>query len=293
MVSVVIINYNTFSLTSDCIRSVKHYTKGEEYEIILVDNASAECDPVLFLDKFPGIKLIRSANNAGFAKGNNLGIEQASGDYILLLNSDTILKEDSIGNTVQYLRMNKEIGVIGCRMTYPDGTIQYTARKFRSITWELLDLFRFIPFSMPYKLRSRKMLGKYFRHDEPVFCDWLNGAFFLFPRKVLEQLPGKKLDDRFFMYGEDQLWCEQITRLGYKCFFFPGTTIIHINSGSTEISKQIMLRKTMMKHELEILQLRKGKGLYYNVFKLIYSTKESTRNVIKAIIFRLTGRLLK
>ncbi|HEX4878129.1 MAG TPA: glycosyltransferase family 2 protein [Chitinophagaceae bacterium] len=292
-VSVIIINYNTRQLTSDCIQSVIKYTAGCTYEIILVDNASSECDPEIFSAQFPSIKLIKSTINGGFAYGNNLGIEQAVGEYILLLNSDTILQEDSIGKSVAAMEMHPEAGVLGCRMVFPDGKIQYTARRFRSISWELLDLFRFIPMLMPYKRRSRKMLGKYFSHDEPVFCDWLNGAFFLFPRKVLKELPGKKLDDRFFMYGEDQLWCEQISQLGYSCLFFPGTTIIHINSGSTDIAKQIRLRKTMMKHELKIMQLRKGKGLYYYIFKMIFTVKESTRNFIKSIIFRLTGRLMK
>jgi GT2 family glycosyltransferase len=137
------------------------------------------------------------------------------------------------------------------------------------------------------------MLGKYFRHDEAVYCDWLNGAFFLFPKKLLQQLPGNKLDDRFFMYGEDQLWCEQIKRLGYRNLFYPGTTIIHINSGSTDLSKQLKLRKTMMKHELEIIKLRKGGGLYYFLFKLIYIFKEGGRNLVKAVVYKLSGRLLR
>jgi GT2 family glycosyltransferase len=292
-VSVIILNYNTFSLTCDCINSLINFTGGISYEIILVDNASTECDPVIFLDKFPGLKLIRSAKNVGFAKGNNLGIEQASGDYILLLNSDTFLKEDSISKAVQCLKMHKEVGVIGCRMIYPDGTIQYTARKFRSISWELLDLFRFILYLLPYKKRSRLMLGKYFRHDEPVFCDWLNGAFFLFPKKIVSELPNGKLDDRFFMYGEDQLWCEHFSNLGYKNMFYPGTTIIHINSGSTDLSRQLKLRKTMLKHELEIMRLRKGEYLYYHLFRFLYGSKETIRNFLKSVYFRFSGKLLK
>ena len=137
------------------------------------------------------------------------------------------------------------------------------------------------------------MLGKYFRHDGDMEADWVNGAFFLFSRKLIEQLPGKKLDDRFFMYGEDQLWCEQIKKLGYSVLFYSGTTIIHVNSGSTGLAKQLSLRKTMMKHELEIMKLRKGKGLYYFVFRIIYVTKEVTRNFIKSIAYRLTGRLIR
>lgn len=292
-VSIIIINYNSFRLTSDCIRSVIRYTKEISYEIILVDNASAESDPGLFLNEFPGIRLIRSDKNGGFAYGNNLGIAAATGDIILLLNSDTVLTEDSISLSARYLMAHPGAGVVSCRMTYPDGKIQYIARRFRSISWELLDLFRFIPMLMPYSTRAKRMLGKYFRHDTNLQADWLNGAFFMFPKKIMEQLPGNKLDDRFFMYGEDQLWCEQFKNLGYHHLFFADTTIIHINSGSTSLSKQLGLRKIMMKHELEIMRLRKGKGVYYFLFKLIYTGKESTRNLIKAIIFRMTGKLVR
>lgn len=292
-VSIIIINYNTFALTGDCIRSVIGQTHYSSYEIILVDNASTECDADKFLQEFPGVKLIKSERNGGFAYGNNLGISQSTSEYVLLLNSDTILKEDSIGKCIEYSKQYPGIGVLGCRMIYPNGIIQDTARRYRSVSWELLDLFRFIPWLMSYKKRSRRMLGKYFKHDEDVECDWVNGAFFLFPRTVLEQLPEGKLDDRFFMYGEDQLWCEQIKNMGYKILFYSGTTIIHINSGSTDLSKQLRLRNTMMKHELVIMKLRKGGGLYYFIFKMIYVTKESVRNFIKSIVFRLTGRLIR
>lgn len=292
-VSVIIVNFNTRELTTDCIRSVIQNTAGCGYEIILVDNASTECDPIVFKQEFPDIRLIKSGKNGGFAFGNNLGIKEASGDFILLLNSDTILKEDSISKAVSCFNQHPDVGVVGCRMIYPDGKIQFTARRFRTISWELLDLFRFIPYLMTYSKRSRLMLGKYFRHDEPVFCDWLNGAFFLFPRKILSELPENKLDDRFFMYGEDQLWCEQIKNLGYRILFYPGTTIVHINSGSTDLSKQLRLRRTMLKNELEIVSLRKKKGLYFFFFKMIYVTKESIRNFIKSVFFRLTGKLIK
>ena len=292
-VSIIIINYNTFQLTSECIRSVIAYTKEISYEIILVDNASTECDADIFREKFPEIILVKSQKNGGFAYGNNLGIEKASGEFILLLNSDTILTEDSISKTVEYASQNPNAGVIGCRMIFPDGDIQYTARRFRSIQWELLDLFRFIPMLIPYKSRARLMLGKYFRHDENINCDWVNGAFFLFPKKILSRLPGNKLDDRFFMYGEDHLWCAQIKKLGYNILFFAGTTIVHINSGSTQIERQLDLRKTMMKHELEIMKWRKGNGLYFIIFSLIYKIKEGSRNFIKRLVYKSSGRLIR
>ena len=237
--------------------------------------------------------MIKSPVNGGFAHGNNLGIKEAKGEYVLLLNSDTVLIEDTIGKTTFYLMDKDDVGVLGCRMIYPDKTVQYTARRFRSISWELLDLFRFIPMLMPYKIRSKKMLGKYFNHDKNIECDWVNGAFFLTSLKVLEQFHGRKLDDQFFMYGEDQLWCEQIKNLGYKVQFYAESTIIHISSASTSVSKHLTLRKIMMENELAIMQLRKGRGVYYYIFKLIYASKERMRNFIKSILYTLTGRMVR
>src|SRR6266498_3059283 len=273
-VSIIIINYNTFDLTSNCIHSVIQFTSGINYEIILVDNASTECDPQNFLKEFPKITLIKSPVNGGFAYGNNLGIEKSAGEYILLLNSDTILTEKSICKSMNYIKKFEKAGVLSCRMVFLDGRVQHTARKFRSIAWELLDLFRFIPMLIPYRKRSRLMLGKYFKCNENIECDWVNGAFFMFPKRILEQLPQQKLDEHFFMYGEDQLWCEQMKKLGYRILFYADTTIIHIGSGSTGVKKQLTLRKLMMKHELEIMRLRKGNGMYYYLFAITFGFKE-------------------
>jgi len=291
-ISIIIINYNTFTITSDCIRSVIKFTSNVEYEIILVDNASTEYDPRDFLKEFPQLVLVKSDINGGFAYGNNLGIHRAGGEYILLLNSDTIFIENSVFKCLSYLKACKGAGAVGCRMIFPDGAVQYTARRFKSIKWELLDLFRFIPMMMPYRKRSQLMLGKYFKCDESIDCDWVNGAFMVFDKKILDHLPQRKLDDRFFMYGEDQLWCEQIKNMGFRVVFYSGTTIVHIGSASTDIKKQLGLRRLMMKRELEIMRLRKGRGLYYWIFARIYTFKETARNLFKQIFFKLTGRFM-
>ena len=292
MVSVIIVNYNTFNITANCIRSVIEFTKEVPYEIILVDNASTSGNANEFASLFPSIKLIKSDKNLGFAGGNNLGIKQASGSYILLLNSDTILTEDSISKTVNAAKTHTDLGVVGCRMVFPNGKVQYSARKFRSISWELLDLFRFLLWFLPYNKRASLMLGKYFKHDKNWQVDWVNGAFFMFPKSVLQLLPNQQLDDRFFMYGEDVLWCEQIKNLGFVNYFYADTTIIHINSASTSASKQLQLKKVMLKHEKEIMKLRKGVGLYYFIFSLVFSAKENARYYIKRLIFLLTGKLV-
>lgn len=292
MISIVIINYNTFELTCNCIRSIVSFTT-VPYEIILVDNASTECDPSLFQQAFPFIKLIKNHENSGFAAGNNLGLQYATGEVALLLNSDTYLIEDAIGKTLNQFLQSPNTGVVGCRMIYPDGTIQHTARRYRSISWELLDLFRPVLFLFPYAFRVKLMLGKYFKSDFNTTCDWLNGAFFMFQTSILTQLPQNKLDDRFFMYGEDQLWCLQIKQLGFDNLFYAGASIVHINNASTVPSKQLALKKIMMKHELEIMKLRKGQGVYYLIFKLIFAAKENIRYTLKKILLKYFNKTVR
>ena len=268
-VSIIIINYNTFLVTCDCIASVLQYTKGVPYEIILVDNASPNDNPDDFLVKFPGINLIKSKENGGFAKGNNLGIAAASGDIILLLNSDTVLTED------------------------PDGKLQHTARKFRSIKNELFDLLRPFLMVLPYKKRASIMLNQYFKGDYNTYSDWVSGAFMMFHRSLLDQMPDKKLDERFFMYGEDQLWCYQFYEHGYKSYYLSETTVIHIHNASTEPSKQLLLLKKFLALELKIMEYRKGKGLYYYIFSVILTFKEMLRYYIKIIVYKLFGHRIR
>jgi len=169
--------------------------------------------------------------------------------------------------------------------------LQYSARNFRTISWELLDLFRFIPNAMPYKKRAKLMMARYFKTDFNTYCDWVNGAFFMFPKALLNKLPENKLDERFFMYGEDELWCYQFTALGYPSYFLADTTIVHIHSASTKLDKQLQLVLKLIKSELEIMRTRKGTGLYYVLFCMVYLSKEYSRYAIKWLILRLNGKL--
>ncbi|PQJ10418.1 hypothetical protein CJD36_010595 [Flavipsychrobacter stenotrophus] len=293
MVSVVLINYNTFRITSDCIRSVIAQTLQVPYEIILVDNASPNDNPDDFLLEFPSIKLIKSPENGGFAKGNNLGIQQAKGNIILLLNSDTILTEDSISISANYLSTRPQAGPLGVKLVYPDGKLQHTARKFRSVKNELLDLLRPLLMLMPYRKRAALMLNQYFNGDMDTECDWVSGAYMMFHSKLMALLPNHKLDERFFMYGEDQLWCYEFRVLGYPSYYLSGTTVVHINNASTSPSKQLQLLRKFIDLELYIVAYRKGKSLYYYTFAVIFTAKEQLRYYIKAIVLSLFGKRIR
>lgn len=230
MVSIIIINYNTFSLTCRCIRAVMEKTKVVEYEIILVDNASSEKNPVEFLKLFPNIKLIRNQENLGFAKGNNVGIAQAKGSFILLLNSDAFLKNDAIAITTKFLTENPKIAAVTGRLEYPDGQVQHNCQQFpslKSLFFELSRLQKIFP-----KTAESVLFGPFFKYDAVAYPDWIWGTYFMFRKIDLNKLPGKKLAEDFFMYGEDMQWCWEFTKLNFKVAFVPEARIEHLLGAS-------------------------------------------------------------
>lgn len=293
LVSVVIINYNTFQLTCNCIESVIAHTHDVAYEIIVVDNASTKDNADEFLIRFPNIILVKSPDNGGFAKGNNLGIRNAKGDIVLLLNSDTILTEDSISITAKRLEKLHNPGFVTCKLVYEDGNYQHNARKYRSIRNELLDIMRPILWLLSYRTRSKLMLNQHFKGDFDTSCDWVSGAYMMFYKTLLHYMPENKLDERFFMYGEDMLWCYQANTKGFTNYFLSGTTVIHIANASTEPSKQLRLMETMVNHDLQIIRLQRDNTLYYHILKTLYVTKEKARLYIKNIAFILFGKRIR
>lgn len=256
-VSVIIINFNTFQLTTNCITSVKHFTSGITYEIIVVDNASTEKDISLLLDEFPFIRIIKSPLNVGFAKGNNLGIIEAKGKYLLLLNSDTAMVENTLFKLLSHLEANPKVGVVSPRLIFPDGKHQSVAQRFPSIKYSLIELFR-IQKLLPGGKAGRLLLGAFFDHRETVRVDWVWGACFMFPKFILGQLPGNKLDETYFMYFEDMQWCMDIQKLGYEIHFFADSEVIHLMGGSSGKKNAMMiengnlfLRKNYRKWEIK------------------------------------------
>ena len=225
-ISIIVINYNTFELTRECIESVARYTSDVSYEIILVDNASTERDPEEFKKLYPEITLVKSPSNVGFAKGNNVGLQYAQGNTILLLNSDTIILDNLIGALCGKLYEIPQVGVITCKLMYPDGNIQHQCGRFPSIALQLIELFR-IQKLMPKKAREQLLLGGFFDHNRPMYPDWIWGTFFMFKKEVLKCFEKQQLPDTYFMYQEDLEWCYRIQQCHYKIFYDPSYYIIH------------------------------------------------------------------
>jgi GT2 family glycosyltransferase len=238
--SVVIVNYNTEALTRSCIRSVVEFTSGLEYEIILVDNASPQgFDEEGFRVEFPSVKFIRSSKNLGFAGGNNLGIQQATGEYVLLLNSDTYLTDNALLRLFGFMKAHPKVGAASARLVYPDGRHQSVAQRFPSVKYNLIEFLRFQKF-MSRRSSGKLLLGAFFDHNETVRADWVWGACFIFPKKILSQMPERRLDEGYFMYYEDMQWCMDIHRLGYEIYFVANAEVVHIMGGSSANKGDLM-----------------------------------------------------
>jgi len=283
--SIIIINYNTFQLTSNCISSIIDKLEEVSYEIILVDNASTACDASLFSERFPGIQLIKSAVNTGFAGGNNLGIAAASGDYLLLLNSDTALINNAPKICLDHLVAHPETGVVTCQLTYPDGRIQYNCRRFRTIGWELLEIFPFYKL-LPKARRGALMLHHYFDHQSFADCDWVWGTFMLFPKKLIKQLPQQKLAEDFFMYCEDVLWCWQFKKLRYAVHYLPEARVMHIHKGSANKDKLKKTQLISIKNHAKFMK-KFYPDLRWYIFAAIYYCKQYAALLFGDIINKL------
>lgn len=255
--SIIIVNYNTFQLTCNCINSVIRHTKAVNYEIILVDNNSTERIEKNFETTFPGqLYFLKSEKNLGFAGGNNLGIRHAKGEYILLLNSDTELLEDSISKTYYYAKTIDNLGAITCKLLNPDQkSFQNAARPFYSVRNHLIKT---LGLKSLLENRLRKNEEKY-NLNRSFQSDWIWGTFFMFPYRNLN-LIGGKLSETFFMYSEDVEWCYIFKQKRLQNHYFADTAIVHhIGKSSNSIDR----KKAIKESHLVFLRKYRGGFIYF------------------------------
>jgi len=243
-----IVSYNTKNLLKNCLNSVHKNTKGVNYEIIVVDNNSNDGSAGMVEKEFPQVILIRNKENVGFAKANNQAFSVGREKYFLLLNSDTIVLLRSIERLVEFMDSHSEAGVVGCKLFYPDGSVQPWA-CISSNVWSSLWLALFGLFNIKRLLpdpRLRRFLGKYFRgivgksvdsylshywdHRLVQEVDQVSGACLLARRSAIEETG--LLDENFFMYGEDVDCCIRIKQKGWKVYLLSDIKVIHYTSQS-------------------------------------------------------------
>ena len=232
MLSIVIVNYNVKYFLEQCLYSVYKALKGIEGEVIVVDNNSTDGSIAYLQPKFTCATFIPNPVNSGFAKACNQGLGVCKGRYILFLNPDTLLAEDTLQKSIRFFEQHEDAGAIGVRMV--DGAGKFLKESKRAFPSPLTSLFKLFGFSLFFprsKVFSRYHLGHLDqRQNHPV--DVLAGAYMMLRREVLEQVGS--FDETFFMYGEDVDLSYRVQKAGYKNYYIADTTIIHFKGESTK-----------------------------------------------------------
>lgn len=234
--SIIIVNYKTYILTKQTIESVVYNQYLFDYEIILVDNASKDESIEALSKDFKDLvlenrlKIIENEENLGFAKANNIGIKNANGKYILLLNSDTVVAENNLECCLKEMEKDKEIGALGCKVVLEDGRLDHACK--RGFPTPKASLYYFLKLDKKNPLKYGQYDALHLKEDEEGEVDALMGAFMLMPKKVLDEVG--VLDETFFMYGEDIDLCYRIKQAGYKIMYYPKVHIIHYKGGSSK-----------------------------------------------------------
>jgi len=229
-VSVVIPSYNTRELIEQALRTVEAASEGLQVEVFVVDNASHDGSPDMVRERFPATRLICNEANLGFAAANNQAFREATGRYVLLLNSDTIVRPDTLRVLVQFLDAHPDAAAAGCRILNPDGTLQLESRRGfptpMAALYKLCGLSRLFP-------RSRRFGHYNLTYLDPgqvTEVDALSGSCMMVRRQVLDEVG--LLDEAYFMYGEDLDWCYRMRQAGWRIYYVPETEIIHFKGES-------------------------------------------------------------
>lgn len=221
--SIVVVSYNTKDLTLQCIKSIRDSIKGVNYEVIVIDNGSADGTVASIQNVKLKLKILTNRENLGFARANNQGIKVAKGKYILLLNSDTEIRQGSVEELLKFAKQSPDAGVVGSRLLNKDGSIQPSAFRFPTINRAVSQ----------YWLGKKGILDKYTPEgDMPSEVEAVVGASFLITPAALKRIGF--LDGRYFMFYEDLDYCRRVWKSGLKVYYLPSSVVIHYHGASGE-----------------------------------------------------------
>ena len=234
--SVVIVNYQTFELTRDTVNSVLGYDYPFSVEVVVVDNASGDDSLARLKDYFKDdVTFIASGENRGFAAGNNLALKDLSSDYVLLLNSDTIVWENTLENIYNYMENHPDVGACGCRVRLESGELDKACKRtFPNVKNSFFRLFH-----IPTKSKVDNYNLTNLPDDEVYEIDCLTGAFMFMRNDALKQ--AGLLDETFFMYGEDIDLCYRIKHAGWKIVYYGKSSITHLKGASSKKQKNKLI----------------------------------------------------
>ena len=230
--SVIIVNYNVSAFLEQALASALKAMRGIEGEIYVVDNHSVDNSVAMVKERFPQVKLIENVDNVGFARANNQAIRVSTGEYVLLLNPDTLVEEDTFEKCIRFMDETPDCGGLGVKMV--DGQGRFLPESKRGIPYPSASFYKLFGLSklFPKSKKFGAYHATYIGEDETHEVEVLAGAFMMMRRSVLDKVG--LLDEDYFMYGEDIDLSYRILKGGYKNYYFPQTRIIHYKGESTK-----------------------------------------------------------
>lgn len=255
--SVVIVNWNTADLLQAALLSLDRHLDQVAHEVIVVDNASSDRSVQMVHEVFPQVRLICNDENVGFGRANNQGMTAASGEWLLLLNSDAELLDDSVARLLVRMKNDSGVGVGHCRLLSADDTQQYTTYRFPSMQIALLDglgLNNLLP-----RRQREALLAGYWDQSYDRDVDWVAAAFMLIRREVFAQTGG--FDPTIFMYGEDLEWCWRIRDAGWRIRFYADGAVRHQNHVSSDLRWGAERIAICLARQHEIVVARRGRAV--------------------------------
>lgn len=254
-ITVIIVSWNARGHLRDCLHSIRQTGASCVHEVIVVDNASTDGSPEMVAAQFPEVTLIRSEDNLGFARANNLAIKRTTGSVLALVNSDVIVHPGCLETLAAFLDHHDSVGLVGPRVIGADGNVQRTCRRLPTV-WNTvcrsLALDRM--FSNCSMLSGHEM--RHFSHDVRAEAEALSGCFCVVRTKAVDEVGG--LDERYFFYMEDVDWCKRFTDAGWKIMFIPEATAIHYGGASTSMAP---LRYSIEYHRANLQYWQKYHGI--------------------------------
>lgn len=260
--SIIIVSWNTADLLSACLESILADPQvgienappaGIHVEIIVVDSASSDGTPALLAARFPQVILLPQTENVGFTRGNNIGLAQARGRHLLLLNPDTEVSPGALKMMLDYLDAHPDVGILGPHTLNSDGSPQSTRRRFPTLSVGLVESTWLQP------LAPRGLLDAYYVNDVAddaiADVDWVQGSALMARRAVYEQIGG--LDEGFIMYSEELDWCRRAKNSGWRIVYLGTARIVHHGGRS---SQQVAARTHILFQQSKLRYFRKYHG---------------------------------
>ncbi|OGL61361.1 hypothetical protein A3H10_03970 [Candidatus Uhrbacteria bacterium RIFCSPLOWO2_12_FULL_46_10] len=224
--SIIIVNYRTQRLLRQCLRGIYHYPPSVEFEIIVVDNGSADGSVSMVKDEFPGVHLLALSKNEGYAKGSNIAIKEARGEFLLFMNADIAVLANSFDNLLAFMRKRPEVGMAGPQLLNPDRTIQHSAFRWYSLltpfcrrTW--------LKFTGIGKNELTRFLILEWDHKTERRVNWLMSSCIVVRRQAIEDVGN--FDERFFVYLSDTDLCRRFWLKNWPVVYTPESIFIHLH----------------------------------------------------------------